>query len=473
MPLKLYNSLTQQKEEFVPREAGKVGMYVCGVTVYDECHLGHARAAVVFDVLYRYLKYLGNDVTYVRNFTDIDDKIIKRSREAGEDWQALTRRYIQSYQQVMGRLDVQAPTHEPLATEHIHEMQELIASLETRDLAYQGGADVFYSVRKFKDYGKLSHKKIDDLEVGSRIDVNEEKEDPLDFVLWKASKPGEPQWESPWGAGRPGWHIECSAMSMKYLGPSFDIHGGGRDLIFPHHENEIAQSEGKTGQPFAKYWLHNGFVNINAEKMSKSLGNIRSMPAILEQWNPEVVRYFLLSSQYASPLDFTDKAMADSEAALVRFYETLQRLQDEPEGQESVGVDFQKILEEGLNDDLNTPHVFGRIFELIRQINRELDSGHHYDQVTKNSILQGLKKVGDVLGVFGADATEFLSQQKQRGLAASALDPAAIEKLIADRKAARSSKDWKQSDAIRDELDAHGVILKDNPDGTTTWTIKT
>ncbi len=319
MPLTLYNTLTQRKEEFIPLVPGKVRMYVCGITAYDECHLGHARAAITFDLIYRYLLFQKYQVTYIRNFTDVDDKIIKKANEGGLSCEAVAEKFIHSYAQAMERLGVKRPDSEPLASGHITEMINLIRQLEAKGFAYRTHRDVIYPVRKFVGYGKLSHRKIDDLESGARVEVDEKKKDPLDFVLWKGSKPGEPKWPSPWGEGRPGWHIECSAMSMKYLGESFDIHGGGRDLIFPHHENEIAQSEAATEKPFVRYWIHNGFVNIDAEKMSKSLGNIRTIPALLERWHPETIRLFLLSSHYRSPIHFTEKSLEETEEALVRF----------------------------------------------------------------------------------------------------------------------------------------------------------
>ncbi len=474
MTLKIYNNLTRKKEVFEPVTPGKVRMYVCGVTVYDECHLGHARAAIVFDVVYRYFKYLGFDVTYVRNFTDVDDKIIKKSNETGTSWQDITGRYIQSYQEQMKRLFVLAPDIEPKATDHIQEMIGLIQDLITNHFAYAAGNDVFFRVRNFQDYGKLSHKKIDDLESGARIEVDEKKEDPLDFALWKGAKPGEPFWESPWGQGRPGWHIECSAMSMKYLGEQFDIHGGGRDLMFPHHENEIAQSEGATGkQPFARYWIHNGFVNINAEKMSKSLGNFKSIPQILEQYDPEVVRYFLISAHYASPLDFTEQAMTNAREALMRFYETLNRLLASPEGNDALPMpDFDKAVREALDDDFNAVPLVGFVFQHIRDLNKSLDDGKKFSAVFKQSCGKGLQKISDVLGVFGSQPSEFLERQKNLGLKTSSITGAEIQDLIAQRKTARLKKDFKRADEVRQELASKGVVLKDNPDGTTTWEIK-
>ncbi len=474
MTLRIYNSLTKKKETFQPIVPGKIHMYVCGITPYDECHLGHARAAVVFDVIYRYLKYTGYDVTYVRNYTDVDDKIIKRASETGQSWSTLSQKYIDSYRAQMGRLGVESPTHEPLCTENIPAMTALIQQLIDRGLAYVSGKDVFYRVRKFPGYGKLSHKKLDELEAGARIEVDEKKEDPLDFALWKGAKPGEPKWPSPWGEGRPGWHIECSAMSMKILGEQFDIHGGGRDLAFPHHENEIAQSEGATGkEPFARFWIHNGFVNINAEKMSKSLGNFRSISAILEQWDPEVIRTFLLSAHYASPLDFTDEAMANAQEGLLRIYETLRRLLETPEGPETMPIDFLRILKKGMNDDFNTTVTIGEIFRHVRQMNGLLDKNRGWNPENKKELLHGIRQtIGGVLGIFNSDPAGYLERQKRIGLKFSTISEAKIQELIAERKAARTARDFKRADAIRNDLASQGVQIKDSPDGGTTWEIK-
>jgi len=432
--------------------------------------LGHARAAVVFDVIYRYLK-LKYQVTYVRNFTDVDDKIIKKSRETGLTCTQISEKYIHSYREEMTRLGVETPDQEPKATEHMAPMISLIQNLIDQGLAYSSGQDVFFEVRKFKGYGRLSNKKIDDLESGARVEVDEKKKDPLDFALWKGAKAGEPSWDSPWGKGRPGWHIECSAMSMKYLGEAFDIHGGGRDLMFPHHENEIAQSEGSTGcAPFARYWIHNGFVNINAEKMSKSLGNFRSIPAILKEWDAEVVRYFLLSAHYASPIDFTDESMANAQEALSRFYETLLRLQESPAGEGHLPLDLHQILKKGMDDDFNTTIVIGELFRCIRQINHLLDQHRGWQVSNKEEILQGIKTIiGGVLGFFISEPSDFLKKLKQKGLSKSSLNEDEIKSLIEERKSARLAKNFKRADEIRLALEARGVVLKDNPDGSTTW----
>ena len=323
MPLCITNTMSGEKEPFVPLKPGVVAMYVCGVTVYDYCHVGHARAAIAFDTLYRYLQYLGNKVCFIRNFTDIDDKIISRANKEGVNWQEINQKYIEAFHQDMGKLNIASPTEEPKATDHIPEMVDMIESLVDQEKAYESNGDVFYSIKSFKDYGCLSGKNIDDLQSGARVEVNEVKRDPLDFALWKKSKPGEPFWDSPWGKGRPGWHIECSAMSKKYLGNIFDIHGGGKDLIFPHHENEIAQSCGCTGKQPVRYWVHNGFVNIDKEKMSKSLGNFFTLRDVYKKYHPEVLRLFLISSQYRSPIDFSEKNLEDATKVMTRFYEGL------------------------------------------------------------------------------------------------------------------------------------------------------
>lgn len=473
MPLKIYNVLTHKKEDFRPITPGQVKMYVCGITPYDECHLGHARAAVVFDVVYRYLQHSGFEVTYVRNYTDIDDKIIKRANETNQKWSDISQKYIASYQNAMARLGVLTPTHEPLCTENIPAMIELIQRLIANDRAYVSNGDVLYRVRKFGGYGKLSGKRLDELESGARIEIDEKKEDPLDFALWKAAKPGEPSWDSPWGKGRPGWHIECSAMSMKILGEQFDIHGGGRDLAFPHHENEIAQSEGATGkEPFARYWLHNGFVNINKEKMSKSLGNFRSIPAILEQWDPEVVRYFLLSAHYASPIDFTDDAMTNAREALSRLYEALSRFIEAPEGDEDQSPLNAAALLQSLDDDFNTTALLGALFETVRAINKSLDEKKYPSAHAKEALKAEIAMISAATGLLGSNPKEFLERHKQAGLKDSELSEKDILQLLEDRKAARKAKDFKRSDAIRDELASKGIQIKDNPDGTTSWEIK-
>ena len=471
--MRLYNSLTRQKEELVPREAGKVGIYACGVTVYDDSHIGHARGAVFFDVLRRYLEFRGLEVTYVRNFTDIDDKIIRRAHEEGVSCETIARRYIDAHQRDMGALGVRPATVEPKATEHIAEIIALIGELEGRGLAYASHGDVFYRVRRFPDYGRLSGKNIDELEAGARVEVNEAKEDPLDFALWKASKAGEPAWESPWGPGRPGWHIECSAMAMKVLGREFDIHGGGRDLLFPHHENEIAQSCG-AGAGFARCWVHNGFVNIDNEKMSKSLGNFFTIREVLDEFPAEVVRAFLLLTHYRSPVDFSDTALKEARAAVDRVYTFLKGADAVAVGEtvdwhradralvaavEGFAGDFVAALE----DDVNTAAALGHFFERVRLFNRVLgESGARgADRGAVRAGAAELRRLAAVLGLFQDDPTVWF----QRG--AAGLNAAAIGAKIAERLAARRAQEWARADAIRDELAAAGVVLEDGPGGTT------
>ncbi|MBI2082310.1 MAG: cysteine--tRNA ligase [Deltaproteobacteria bacterium] len=473
MTLAIYNTFTRRKETFEPIKPGEVKMYVCGITSYDECHLGHARAAIVFDIVYRYLKYLGYEVSYVRNFTDVDDKIIKKANDAKTSCEAIAEKYIVSYSEAMAQLGVQSPTIEPRASQHIAEMLHLIDSLEKKGFAYVAGTDVVYPVRQFPGYGKLSHKKIDELESGARVDVDEKKKDPLDFVLWKGSKPEEPKWPSRWGEGRPGWHIECSAMSMKYLGESFDIHGGGRDLIFPHHENEIAQSEAVTGVSFVRYWIHNGFVNIDQEKMSKSLGNIRTIPEILKKWSPESVRLFLLSTHYRSPLNFTETSLSEAEEAVRRGYETLLRLKKHPEGETALPEPhllshFSKYMD----DDFNSAQFIGTLFNKIRHLNSWLDKTPDVEAESRTDFFEQLKKIGSILGIFDKDPEQYLQAKKESRVSTLGLSPQEIEKKILARQEARSQKDWKAADVIRQELAQKGVELKDNPDGTTSWSVR-
>ncbi|MBI2981338.1 MAG: cysteine--tRNA ligase [Deltaproteobacteria bacterium] len=473
MPLMIYNTLTRRKEVFEALEPRKVKMYICGITSYDECHLGHARAAVVFDIVYRYLKFLGNEVTYVRNFTDVDDKIIKKANDTKTSCEVIAEKYIRSYSEAMATLGVQRPTVEPRASQHIQEMLHLIDLLEKKGLAYAAGTDAVYPVRKFPGYGKLSHKKIDDLESGARVEVDEKKKDPLDFVLWKGSKPGEPKWPSRWGEGRPGWHIECSAMSMKYLGESFDIHGGGRDLIFPHHENEIAQSEAVTDKPFVRYWIHNGFVNMEQGKMSKSIGNVQTIPEILKQWSPEAVRFFLLSTHYRSPLNFTGKSLTEAEEAVQRVYETLSRLKGHPGGStplpESHLLDhFSKFMD----DDFNTAQFIGHLFNRIRLINSWLDNKREVEPRSRARFFDELGKIGAALGIFDKNPADYLKAKKATHVSAHGLSAEEIEAKIQARQQARVQKDWRGADVIRQELAQKGVELKDNPDGTTSWSVR-
>ena len=472
MALRFHNTLTGKTEEFVPLRSGEARMYVCGVTVYDRSHIGHARALVAFDVIYRYLKFSGYEVTFVRNFTDVDDKIINRANERGISAEELTETYIQDFSNDMQALRCLPPTHEPRATQHIPEMITLIRELEAKQLAYAVDGDVYYAVDRFAAYGKLAHRRLEDMAAGARIEVDERKRHPMDFALWKSSKPGEPAWDSPWGKGRPGWHIECSAMSSKYLGQPFDIHGGGADLIFPHHENEIAQSEGAKGCALARYWLHNGMVTVEQEKMSKSLGNFLTIEAALSKVStPEVLRQVLLSSHYRMALDFSTQKLAEAEKGLARIYETLARA-DEAIGDGTVDVtdDSSFILQfrEAMDDDCNTPRALGMIFDGVRHMNRELDAG----QIMEAAILRSeIAKMGGVLGLLQESPAQFLAHQKQTGLAEASLTPEAIEASIAERAAARKEKNFQRADEIRAQLAEQGVLLKDGPTGTT-WTVK-
>ena len=472
MALRFHNTLTGKTEEFVPLRPGEARMYVCGVTVYDRSHIGHARALVAFDVIYRYLKFSGYRVTFVRNFTDVDDKIINRANERGISAEELTETSIQDFNNDMRALRCLPPTHEPRATQHIPDMLTLIQELEARQLAYAVDGDVYYAVDRFAEYGKLAHRRLEDMEAGARIEVDTRKRHPMDFALWKSSKPGEPAWDSPWGKGRPGWHIECSAMSSTYLGQPFDIHGGGADLIFPHHENEIAQSEGAKGCALARYWLHNGMVTVEQEKMSKSLGNFLTIEAALSKVStPEVLRQVLLSSHYRMALDFSTQKLAEAEKGLARIYETLARA-DEAIGDGTVDVtdDSSFILQfrEAMDDDCNTPRALGVIFDGVRHMNRDLDAG----QITEAAILRSeIAKMGGVLGMLQEPPAQFLAHQKQTGLAEVSLTPEAIEALIDERAAARKEKNFQRADEIRVQLAEQGIVLKDSPTGTT-WTVK-
>ena len=467
--------MSGKKEGFVPQKQNHVGMYVCGVTVYDYCHVGHARAAIVFDTLYRYLQYLGNKVKFIRNFTDIDDKIINRAQEEGVDWQEINRKYIEAFHEDMGKLNIASPTKEPKATEHIMEMLEMIQSLLDQGKAYESQGDVFYSIKTFKDYGCLSGKNIEDLKSGARVEINEIKQDPLDFALWKNSKPGEPSWESPWGKGRPGWHIECSAMSKRYLGDTFDIHGGGKDLVFPHHENEIAQSCGCTGKQPVRYWVHNGFVNIDKEKMSKSLGNFFTLRDIYKKYHPEVLRLFLISSQYRSPIDFSEKNLEDATKVMSRFYEGLAGANEKLKLMDIHSISrfdekvkehpLTKSFETAMDDDLNTAVVMAHLNEGLRNLNSgPINEGY---AITVNAWVNSAK----VLGLFSSTPEKFEKELFTIKNKSRNLDVKKIEKLIADRNNARKSKNWSEADRCRDELTAIGILITDTPHGTE-WKIK-
>lgn len=491
MSLVVYNTLTNRKEEFHPMNPPKVGMYVCGITAYDSCHLGHARGAIVFDMVARYLRHLKYDVMVVKNYTDVDDKIIKKANDEGVSCTEISEKYIAEYDSDMEALGVGKPDIAPKATEHIDCMINTIQKLVDNGLAYSTEGGVYFSVRKFDGYGKLSGKNIEDLESGARVAVDESKQDPLDFALWKRAKPGEPVWQSPWGEGRPGWHIECSAMSSKYLDQPFDIHGGGRDLIFPHHENEIAQAEGAEKKNFVKYWIHNGFININAEKMSKSLGNITSIKNVLAANDPEAVRLFLLANHYRSPIDYTQEAMQKSSASLDRFYETAERLHkihpgknvsedpDDCDEAREIKASLEKFdddFDRAMNDDFNTAMAVGHIFDIVRTINRYLDAaGDNKTGFTGWVVLQFVHVqhvAGDVLGIFGSDPEEYRARAAARASKSGGMDAAEIEKLIEERKEARKSKDFVRADEIRDIFARGNVEVKDLPDGTTIWRFK-
>jgi len=473
MPLRVHNTLTGQVEDFVALHPPKVGMYVCGVTVYDRSHIGHARALVCFDVIYRYLQFSGYDVTFVRNFTDVDDKIIKRGMERGLTAQEVSEANISAFREDMLVLGCAPPQVEPKATEHIGEMIELIRELEAKGLAYPSHGDVYFAVDKLPSYGQLSGRRLDDMQAGARIEVDELKHHPMDFALWKASKPGEPFWESPWGPGRPGWHIECSAMASKYLGQPFDLHGGGNDLIFPHHENEIAQSEGAKGCQLARYWLHNGMVTLGTEKMSKSLGNVWTVADAARQVGGEALRLLVLGTHYRGPLDFQPDRLLETKRTLDRVYESLARadaaLTASPAAadaavRDAILADFRA----GMDDDFNTARGLATMFDAVRALNRHLDAG---ETAPAAGVRAALTAIAGVLGVAGSPPHAYLERDKARGLEDHALSPADIERLIAERAAARKAKDFKRGDAIRDELKAQGVVLEDAAQGTT-WKIE-
>jgi cysteinyl-tRNA synthetase len=484
MALVLHNTLSGRQEPLAPIVPGHVGLYVCGVTVYDRCHVGHARSLVFFDTVVRYLRFSGYEVRFVRNITDIDDKIIKRAQEETIPSEELASRYIGTFRADVAALGCLQPDVEPRATDHIPEMLELIAALEKRGLAYAVDGDVYCSVGKIADYGKLSKRKLDELIAGARVDVGERKREGLDFALWKGVKPGEPYWESPWGPGRPGWHLECSAMSTKYLGQPFDLHGGGEDLIFPHHENEIAQSEGANGTPFVRHWIHHAFVRINEEKMSKSLGNFLTIEDILKRVPSEALRLFLVSTHYRSPVDFSDQSLIDGQRAAARLHETLARVEEKtgrvaaPAGaaERAPALDaipasvrpFHEQFVTAMDDDLNTARALGVVFDEVREINRLLDAGGDVRTVEEHQA--NFTRLGGVLGVLRHPARSYLEAEKGRHLTSAGLDVAGIERLIGERTAARKAKDFKRSDAIRDQLLAQGVVLKDSAEGTT-WSV--
>lgn len=460
MTLNVYNTLTRQKEEFKPLQAGKVGMYVCGMTVYDFCHMGHARVMVSFDVIVRYLRHIGYDVNYIRNITDIDDKIINRAAENGEDFNVLVDRMVLAMNEDFAKLNVLTPNSEPKATDHIQGILDMVQTLIEKEFAYVGSnGDVYYRVRKFEGYGKLSGKILEELESGARIEVEEAKEDPLDFVLWKSAKPGEPSWQSPWGEGRPGWHIECSAMSTCCLGNNFDIHGGGPDLKFPHHENEIAQSEAATGEQYANTWMHAGTLRIDGEKMSKSLGNFFTIRDVLKEYDAEVIRFFLASVQYRSEINYSQEGLQDAQTKLDRLYNALKGCDL------SVALDtsnaevsgFMASFKAAMDDDFNTPKAIAVMFELVTQINKA-------EGANKDTLASLLKTFADVLGCLQTNPEEYFKQGVE-------IDEAVIQDMIDKRVQAKKDKDYALADQIRKDLEAQGIELQDSREGTT-WVKK-
>ncbi|HJR77091.1 MAG TPA: cysteine--tRNA ligase [Nitrospiraceae bacterium] len=491
--MKLHNTMTGATEPLRPLEPGRIGMYVCGVTVYDYCHIGHARSALVFDVLRRHLESTGLTVEFVKNFTDVDDKIIKRANEQGVACEVITEKYIAAYREDMERLGIRPAWKEPRATEHMTDIIALVATLIDKDVAYQMNGDVYFSIEAYPAYGRLSKRRLEDLLVGARVEVDERKKHPMDFALWKSSKPGEPFWDSPWGPGRPGWHIECSAMSMRHLGVTFDIHGGGMDLIFPHHENEIAQSCAATGKEFAHTWVHNGFVQVNQEKMSKSLGNFFTIREIFEKcerygWTgnvtAEVLRYFLLATHYRSPLDFSDAGLADAKRALDNLYDLFLRLEEQT-GESGPGDHmaadaierFQAEFHQGMEDDLNTPVVLAEFQRLRAELNKSIEAG--LSKGKSAEAREAYRTFGRVLGLFDiatkdwrfakTAASTSIDSIEPRRETLSVVTPDQIDQLLAERRAARQRKDFQRADEIRRSLLQQGITIEDRPDGTSRW----
>jgi cysteinyl-tRNA synthetase len=483
--LRVYNTLTGNKDRFEPLVPGKVRMYVCGVTVYDYCHIGHARSALVFDVLRRYLEYSGFVVEFAKNFTDVDDKIIKRAHEQAVSCEQITGRYIQAYYEDMEKLGVRRATLEPRATEHIADIVALVEKLIQKGMAYCVEEDVYFQVDRYPAYGRLSKRNLDDLQAGARVDVDQRKRHPMDFALWKSSKPGEPSWDSPWGPGRPGWHIECSAMAMRHLGETFDIHGGGMDLIFPHHENEIAQSCGATGKEFARYWVHNGFVQINHEKMSKSLGNFFTIREIFSasEWpasvTGEVLRYFLLSTHYRGPLDFSDQSLREAKGALNGFYDLFERLNESAPNRNVADGSMREVLMrtreafgEAMDDDLNTSNAVAALQKLRGETNKAMEAGLSGEM--RQAVRQEFRALGAVLGLLQADSWQFKPQLQPaspdgQGEKTVPLSEADIAGKIEARIEAKRVKNYKLADQLRAELASHGITIEDRPDGTSRW----
>ena len=489
MGIKIYNTLTRKKEDFVTLEPNKVRMYVCGVTVYNKAHVGHAMSALVFDVIRRYLTYRGYEVLHVTNFTDVDDKIINRANLLNIDPFQLAEGYIEEFQQQLKALNILPATVNPRATREMDTIIKMIQGLVDKGCAYVADGDVYFRVQKDPHYGKLSGRRVEDMKAGARIEVGELKDDPLDFALWKAAKPGEPAWDSPWGKGRPGWHIECSAMNLTHLGEQIDIHGGGNDLIFPHHENEIAQSEAATGKPFVRYWVHNGFVNIEHEKMSKSLGNILAIRDLLREYHPEALRLFLLSNHYRSPVDFSPQNMVEARANLERFYSALQGVEEFLAGKketipltpktlrgvanevwEKISAVKDKFLE-AMEDDFNTALALGYLHDLARVLNRVLaDKGFRKDPAAAALLSEGgnrLRESGVSLGLFQQAPAEYFNSQRARFLQAKGMQEKEIKDLIGRREEARKAKDWTRADEIRAQAASLGIVLEDGPSGTT------
>ncbi|TLY44827.1 MAG: cysteine--tRNA ligase [Nitrospirae bacterium] len=476
--LKIYNTLTGRKETFEPLVPKTVRMYVCGVTVYDECHLGHARSALVFETVRRYLQYCKFKVRFVKNFTDVDDKIINRAKELGIPWQAVTARYIKAYYRDMKRLGIRKATVEPKATTHMADIIGLVRTLLRKGVAYKVDGNVYFQVEKFPAYGALSKRKLSDMQAGARVEVDERKLHPMDFALWKAAKPGEPAWKSPWGPGRPGWHIECSAMSMKHLGKTFDIHGGGADLIFPHHENEIAQSCAATGKAFARYWVHNGFVQVNQEKMSKSLGNFFTIREIFEksEWSEEmtgeILRYYLQTNHYRSPLDFSDQGLREAKYALDGFYDLFNRLKETAKtggpGNETLTTVIERTrvaFEQAMGDDFNTPAAVAELQGLRSEVNKLLETG--LSTKARKQARQRFRLPGSVMGLFQLEKWRFHVDLSDIGI--SGLTDEEIESKVEERNKARRRKDFKRADEIRQFLKSNDIIIEDKPDGTTRW----
>lgn len=481
--LQVYNTFSGKKEPFVPLDPAHVRVYVCGPTVYDMAHIGHARSAVAFDVVVRYLQRR-HKVTYARNYTDIDDKIIKRANELGQTPEQVSSRYVVEYLADMDALGCIRPTVQPKVSEHLPQIIAMIGELVANGAAYAAGGDVYYAVEKFAAYGKLAKRNLDDMQAGARVEPGEHKRNPMDFALWKGAKPGEPAWDTPWGPGRPGWHIECSAMSREHLGVTFDIHGGGKDLVFPHHENEIAQSEAATGKQYVRYWLHNGFVNIDDEKMSKSLNNFFTVREVLKAVDPQALRWFLLSTHYRSPINFSDTALREAEQRVVYIYGTLERLQNALSAMEDKGKapgpmreatvgEIIPRFEQAMDDDFNTAKALGDISEIFKLVNEILDKpgDADTDARTLRAAEKGLASIAECLGIFAENPRAVLGRIEQRKQGEKGVDAAEIQALIDERLEARKSKNWKRADEIRDELARRGIAIKDSATGTT-WNVQ-